>query len=230
MTGVGGDELLEPGGHRAARLLSGRVRPRWSDLRTLAATVAPRRMRVRRARRGVTPLPWLTPEAAAAHAQARARESLEPVWWGRSVIDKWWRSRERRALCASIATGCGDDVTVEHPFMDRDFLVAVAGALWPAGFPTRAAAMDLLFGATLPVAIRHRSDKAAFFAPFVSRHSRAFIAGWDGTGVDGTLVDVDALRACWSADQVDARSYALLQSTWLAAGDDGRRPPHPVHV
>ena len=69
--------------------------------------------------------------------------------------------------------------------------------------------MDLLFGDALPQAIRHRSDKAAFFAPFVNRHSRAFIAGWDGTGVDEALVDVAALAACWAAERVDARSYAL---------------------
>jgi hypothetical protein len=230
VTGVGGDELLEPAGHRAARVLSGRVRPQRGDLRVIAAEVAPRALRAARRRRRITPLPWLTPDAAAAYTQARAQEALEPLWWGRSVTEKWWRSRERVAVSASIAAACGEEVTVTHPFMDRDFLSAVAGALWRAGFETRAAAMDLLFGETLPVAIRHRADKAAFFAPFVNRYSRAFIAGWDGTGVDATLVDVEALRACWSADQVDARSYALLQSAWLAAGDQGRAPPPPVHA
>ena len=217
VTGVGGDELLEPVGHRAAEVLSGHVRPRRADLRVLAAAAAPRALRVARGQRRIAALPWLTPEAAAAYARARAQEALEPLWWGRSVVDKWWRSRERVALCASIAAACGDGLTVEHPFMDRDFLGAVAGALWRVGFLTRAAAMDLLFGDVLPVAVRERSDKAAFFAPFINRHSRAFIAEWDGTGVDEALVDVAALRACWSADQVDARSYALLQSAWRAS-------------
>jgi hypothetical protein len=74
----------------------------------------------------------------------------------------------------------------------------------------------------LPVAVRERSDKAAFFAPFINRHSRNFITAWDGTGVDEGLVEVAALRACWSADRVDARSYALLQAAWLAtAGSVG---------
>ena len=216
LTGVGGDELLEPVGHRAAALLSGHGRPRRGDLRVLAAAVAPRALRIARGQRRITPLPWLTPAAAPAYARARAQEALEPVSWGRSVVDKWWRSRERVALRTSIAAACGDDVTVEHPFMDRDLLGAVAGALWRVGFPSRAAAMDLLFGDTLPAAVRKRSDKAAFFAPFINHHSRAFIAGWDGTGIDEALVDVGALRACWSADQVDARSYALLQSAWRA--------------
>jgi asparagine synthase (glutamine-hydrolysing) len=216
VTGVGGDELLEPVGHRAAQLLSGRARPRRGDVRVLAAAVAPRALRIARGRRRITPLPWLTPEAASAYARARAREALEPVWWGKSVVDKWWRSRERLALRASIAAACGEEVAVEHPFMDRDLLSAVAGAVWRVGFPTRAAAMDLLFGDVLPPAVRERSDKAAFFAPFINAYSRDFIARWDGTGVDETLVDVGALRACWSAERVDARSYALLQSAWLA--------------
>ena len=95
-----------------------------------------------------------------------------------------------------------------HPFMDRDFLSSVAGALWRVGFSTRAAAMGLLFGEMLPREVRERSDKAAFFAPLVNRHSRAFIAAWDGTGVDEGLVDVQAFRSCWSADRVDARSCA----------------------
>jgi hypothetical protein len=220
LTGVGGDELLQPIGNLAAQVLSGRTRPRPSDARVVAAAVAPRAIRIARGRRGNTPLPWLTSEAAVAYAQARAQEAVEPVWWGRSVTDKWWRSRERVAVRASIAAACGEEVAVEHPFMDRDFLSAVAGALWRVGFPTRTAAMDLLFGDMLPREVRERSDKAAFFAPFVNRHSRAFIAAWDGTGVDENLVDVAALRSCWSADQVDARSYALLQSAWLATARD----------
>jgi hypothetical protein len=220
VTGVGGDELFEPGGHLVAQLLVGRRRPHRRDLRSVVAALAPRALRVWRARGRVAALPWLTPDAAAAHERARAQESVQPLWWGRSVTDDWWRARHRLATCASIAAACGDDVTVEHPFMDPAFLSAVAGALWRAGFPSRAAAMDLLFGDALPRAVRQRSSKAAFFGPFVNRHSRAFIRSWDGTGVDETLVNVRTLRACWDESRVDARSYALLQSAWLATQND----------
>jgi hypothetical protein len=216
LTGVGGDELLESVGRGAAQVLAGRTRLRRGDLRVLAAAGAPRALRVWRGQRRLTPLPWLTPEAAAAYVRTRAQEALQPLWWGRSVIDTWWRSRERAAVCASIAAACGDEVTVVHPFMDRDFLSAAAGAMWRVGFTTRAAAMDLLFGDLLPAAVRERRDKAAFFTPFVNRHSRAFIAEWDGTGVDQALVDVEVLRECWSAEQVDGRTYPLLQAAWLA--------------
>lgn len=225
VTGVGGDELLEPGAHVVARLLVGRRRPLRRDLRAVAAAVAPRPLRVWRARRHVEPLPWLTPDAVVVHGRARAQGSLEPLWWGQSVTDEWWRSRQRLAMCASIAAACGDDVTVEHPFMDPAFLSAVAGALWRLGFPSRAAAMDLLFAEALPQGVRHRSDKAAFYAPFVNRYSRAFIDSWDGTGVDDTLVNASALRACWNQDRVDARSYPLLQATWLARNDGARDTP-----
>ncbi len=199
-----------------------RRRPRRRDLRSVAAAMAPRALRVWRATPARDPLPWLTPDAAEAYMRARAGETKEPLWWGRSVAEGWWRSRQRLALTASIAAACGEDVQVAHPFMEPTFLGAVAGALWRTGFPSRAAAMDLLFGEALPQAVRQRSSKAAFFAPFVNRHSRAFIRSWDGTGVDETLVDVQALRACWDEARVDARSYALLQSAWLAAGTDAR--------
>lgn len=222
VTGVGGDELLEPGAHLVAQLVASRRRPRRRDLRSVAAAMAPRSLGVWRARRDGDPLPWLTPDAAEAYMRARAGETREPLWWGRSVAEGWWRSRQRLALTASIAAACGEDVQVAHPFMEPTFLGAVAGALWRTGFPSRAAAMDLLFGEALPQAVRQRSSKAAFFAPFVNRHSRAFIRSWDGTGVDETLVDVQALRACWDEARVDARSYALLQSAWLAAGTDAR--------
>ena len=222
VTGVGGDELLDSGAHVVARLLVERRRPRPRDLRSVATAMAPRALRVWRRRRHIEPLPWLAPDAAGAYTRALARETEEPLWWGRSVVDGWWRSRQRLALTASIAAACGEDVQVAHPFMEPTFLGAVAGALWRTGFPSRAAAMDLLFGEALPQAVRQRSSKAAFFVPFVNRYSRAFIRSWDGTGVNETLVDVQALQACWDEARVDARSYALLQSAWLAAGTDAR--------
>lgn len=228
VTGVGGDELLEPSAPRLAQLLTRRQRPRRSDLRTLAAAVAPTWLRARRASRHIAPLPWLVPSAAAAYVRARAVEGLGPLWWGRSVTDVWWRSRQRAALVASIAAACGDDVTVEHPFMNPSFLSAAAGAMWRVGFATRAAAMELLFGNLLPQKVRQRSDKAAFFVPYVNRYSRAFIESWDGSGVDEGLVNADVLQRCWNEDRVDARSYALLQSTWLASENTARSRAIPI--
>jgi hypothetical protein len=135
--------------------------------------------------------------------------------WGRSVLDGWWRSRARLALVQSIAAVTGADTAVSHPFMDPEFLSAVAGARWRTGFPSRRAAMDALFGDVLPVSVRERREKAVFFEPFVNRHSRAFIERWDGQGIDPEVVEVEALRRVWAQPRVDGRSYPLLQAAWL---------------
>lgn len=218
VTGVGGDELFIPSARRAARLLAREVRPSHGDLRIVAATLAPRAYQTRRQRTKLPRLPWLRPVAAEAWVDAVADIHVPgSLWWGRTVIDDWWRSRERLGLVQSLAAAAGEGVLVQHPFMHPEFLQAVAGAFWRTGFPSRKAAMDLLFGGLLPEAIRERTDKAAFFQPFVHRHSRAFIASWDGGGVDTELVDVDGLRRTWEEPMVDARSYALLQSAWLAS-------------
>jgi asparagine synthase (glutamine-hydrolysing) len=100
--------------------------------------------------------------------------------------------------------------------MDPGFAGAIAGARWRTGFRSRAAALELLCGGGVPRALRERTDKTAFFGPFVHRHSRAFIDGWDGGGVDPELVDPEALRRAWLQDEVDARSYPALQAAWLA--------------
>jgi asparagine synthase (glutamine-hydrolysing) len=75
--------------------------------------------------------------------------------------------------------------------------------------------MEFLCGDHMPRALRERTDKTAFFQPFIHRHSRAFIDRWNGTGVDTELVDPEALRRTWRADEVDARSYVALQAAWL---------------
>ena len=184
VTGVGGDELLEPSRTCAVRALLARRRPRPGDVRAVAAALAPRAMRIRRA----------TPRSPASLAHdatlRRPMSRLGPASrWSRcggggSVTDKWWRSRERLALTASIAAACGHDVTVEHPFTDPEFLGAVAGALWRLAFLPAHAAMDLLFGDALPPAVRRRSDKAAFFARLSI--STAGSSSRPGTGPEST--------------------------------------------
>jgi hypothetical protein len=115
-----------------------------------------------------------------------------------------------------VSAAAGRDVTVLHPFMNPGFAGAIADARWRTGFRSRAAALELLCGDGVPRALRERSDKTAFFGPFVHRHSRAFIDRWDGTGVDLELIDPEALRETWLQEEVDARSYPALQAAWLA--------------
>jgi hypothetical protein len=48
-----------------------------------------------------------------------------------------------------------------------------------------------------------------------SESSRAFIANWDGSGVDDRLVDIGALRTEWSRLRPHILTATLLQSAWL---------------
>lgn len=218
LTGLGGDELFIPSSPRGARVLAREVKPRVGDIRAVVSVLTPHALRARRLRGRLDRLPWLIAEAAEACVNALAGVLTEETFrWGRSVLNQWWRARQRLAMVQSLSAAAGDDVVVGHPYMNPEFLRAVAGARRRTGFPSRDMAMKLIFGDLLPDAVLTRGDKAAFFEPFVNRHSRAFVSSWDGTGVDARLVDVDALRCTWNAPTVDARSYALLQSAWLAS-------------
>lgn len=222
LTGIGGDELFTPAASRGARVLAGEVRVRRRDVRAVAEAVAPRRLRRRKARPAAAPPPWLRPEGQRRWTAVIADELAGvPLWWGRSVLDHWWRSRARLGVIGSVSAAVGPEVNVAHPFMDPGFAGAIADARWRTGFPSRAAALELLCRDGVPRALRERTDKTAFFGPFVHRHSRAFIERWDGTGVNLELVDPEALRRTWLQDEVDARSYPALQAAWL----DGQRNP-----
>lgn len=217
LTGIGGDELFTPAVRRGVHVLAGEVRLRRGDVRAAAEAVAPRWLRRLRIRPTAPPPPWLRPAGQRRWTAVLAAElSGVPLWWGRSVLSHWWRSRARLGVVGSVSAAAGPSVTVAHPFMDPGFARAIAAARWRTGFPSRGAALQFICGDDVPRAVRERTDKTAFFGPFVHRHSRAFIDRWDGTGVDPELVDPEALRRAWRADEVDARSYAALQAAWLS--------------
>ena len=227
MTGVGGDELFEPSGKPArAAAVSGRgATARRPPCHSGCVDLVRRASGVLEAGEA---LPWLTTEAAAARADGGPGVSAAALVGAERDLRTGGMRDVHSWAGASIEVACGDGVTAEHPFMAPELLSAVAGARWSVGFRSRDDAMDMLFGDVLPQAVRHRSGKAAFFAPFVHRHSRAFIAAWDGRGIDPALVDAAALRACWNQDLVDARSYALLQSAWLFSENGARTRALPA--
>jgi asparagine synthase (glutamine-hydrolysing) len=77
--------------------------------------------------------------------------------------------------------------------------------------------MRTLFPELLPPELLARPDKAAFGQVAWGPHSRAFAAGWDGSGLDPDLVDLDALRRAWPEAERDGRLLTVLQAAWLAA-------------
>lgn len=103
-----------------------------------------------------------------------------------------------------------------HPFLDPTVVGAIAGHFGSAGPSDRSAAMTELFGDLLPGGVLTRQSKAYFDEAFISEHTRSFVAGWTGRGVDPSLVDPDRLAEEWRSEHPDPRSLLLMQAAWLA--------------
>jgi asparagine synthase (glutamine-hydrolysing) len=122
------------------------------------------------------------------------------------------------AAMASLEAAAADfNVVRLHPFLDERFLIPWAGYGGRFGFRSRTDALKSFVDDLLPAHVLARISKATFNAAAVHRHARAFIEGWDGTGVDSALVNVDALRAEWQKPRVNAGTFLLLQQAWLAS-------------
>jgi hypothetical protein len=151
------------------------------------------------------------------------------LWFTDQVRDDVWRDRARPALTATLGAFAGTvDVDLVHPFQEASLLRSVAAHAGRGGWSSRAAAMQDLFGDVLPGAVVKRATKAAFDTIFFHDYSRDFIATWDGSGVDESLIDLDKLRAAWSAEAVDARSLSLLQAAWHHKHGDQTTTPRAV--
>lgn len=225
ITGVGGDELLTPDPLclRVNQVVCGRARIQRRDVLRLAAFFGPkpvRRAGMRHRLRHVPPRPWLRLEAQRAVTADEVSCLLaEPLRWDASIDQAWWRTRYRRVADFSL-----DQVASVHrtaacnPFTDALVLAAIAREGGRTGFPSRTAAMQHLVGDLLPEPVISRPSKAEFTGAFWNRHTVAFAADWDGSGVDPALVDTTKLRQIWLGMEgtTDFRTLALLQSAWLA--------------
>lgn len=226
LTGIGGDELLgQLSPPRWHAVIARRVRPRPRDVLGLGLALAPWRVRRRvLRRRDPLALPWLTAEGVRQLADARAAEvAREPRRLAARAV--WWsRKRALRVVVRSVARLALDhDVELQSPlasvelarWLQKDPAVAYAG---------RAVRLEILFGDLLPREVYERRTKASFNRAFFGPWARALVESWDGEGVDRALVDADALRAAWSQDVPDGRSFTLLQSLWLRSGSRGEAP------
>lgn len=215
LTGVGGDELFGPEQWGAAReVLARRRRPRRRDVLTVGLAVSP--WPVRRAvlaRRPPVRFPWLHPHVEDSITRLRAEWTAKtPLAWS-GAVGWWWRHRARAvrtATAEALAAGAGTQMV--QPFLEPSVLAAAAGHFGAAGPRSRAAALGELFGDVLSEPVVSRRSKAYFDEAFFSIHSRAFAAGWDGTGVDTGLVDPARLAATWRTARPDPRSFLLMQA------------------
>jgi asparagine synthetase B (glutamine-hydrolysing) len=184
VTGIGGDELFGAATRsRALALLMGRTRPRRSDARPLARDLAPRPLRRACLRRSGASLPWLTEHGRRAVARAMAAQAAaEPLTLRR-------RMRHVRSLrylevgvhaMRRLAADAG--CALHNPLLELPVWSAVAAAAPAQGYPSRAAAMEELFGRLLPAGLAARTEKACFDEVFMRSPARAFARTWDGSG------------------------------------------------
>jgi asparagine synthase (glutamine-hydrolysing) len=224
LTGVGGDEVFDLNElTRLAYVLAGRIRPKWVDLKSIAQALAPEALRARQWKRLLTPEPWLRPEVQQSFMADLARNlARQHIWFNNQVAHDIWRERARMALTATLsAFGATVGTVVIHPFQEETFLRSVAARCGRTGWPSRAAALEELFGDVLPLEVAQRTSKATFDSVFFNQYSQAFVQRWDGGGVNEDLVDVDRLRSAWQAPEVDPRSLSLLQSAWRNEHHEG---------
>jgi asparagine synthase (glutamine-hydrolysing) len=230
LTGFGGDELLDPGWawQHANMLLSRRIRPRPRHVRGVVAALGPRTLQravLRRRLIAEPPLRWLRPEAHREIMRQRVEAALlESVRWDTSVRRSWWPTRYRRAAVHTYERLIAEGQAIAvHPLCEGGFLAAITHERGWKSFASRSEAMEWLVGDLLPLALLTRSSKAGFNGAFWNRHSRAFAARWDGSGVDESLVDPAVLREMFTGDEPpDARTLSLFQSIWLVQ----LRQPH----
>ena len=219
LTGFDGDGLLLWRWAHPASVLAGRVRPVPRDLARVAMALAPpAARRPILSGRPLPPVTWLQPEAHRRFARQWVRASTaEPFPWAKRM--EWYAARRYRRLTAqSLAVIAGDHgASGCHPLGDPRFLSALGrdGGRW--GWGSRTEAMGALFGDLLPRELIERSRKAEFGRAMWGARARAFAAEWDGTGLNGQLVDADRLRFAWSADNPVFASATPLHAAWLAS-------------
>ncbi|MGH9052444.1 MAG: asparagine synthase-related protein [Acidimicrobiia bacterium] len=239
ITGVFGDEVFSQLTRlvRVREVLARRRPPQVRDILRIGLAMAPpwvrRPILSRRRLEGDAVPGWLRPAARRLVEGALSKEEAgHPLPWS-SELHRFWRQRYTQLLRQTLRLLSADHrCQVIAPFGDPGFLAAFARAGGFAGFHDRTEALAAVAGKLLPRRVLERPTKATFTGTFLSRHTDRFAAGWDGAGVEGTLVDPELVRRVWLGDSDrlppgviprDFRSAHLLQAAWLA-----RRGRHRV--
>lgn len=223
VTGNGGDEIL--GEYRATRLA--RVLARQAPSADRAAkdviwALGPRPVRQRLERRALARQgalrPWLRPQAAQWFAdEATAMAARRPLTFEPAVLEVLRRRGFQAAFGNLDLIGHSLGVRYVHPFLDPVFAVSLGRFAPLLGYAGRTETMRVLFGHLLPDAILERRGKVFFNRAYAHRHTRAFVAEWDGSGLDEDLVDAEALKERWQQDEVfHGGSFQLVHLAWLA--------------
>jgi asparagine synthetase B (glutamine-hydrolysing) len=221
LTGGGGDELFTPWPMRRVpvrQLL--RRRPRRRIPRLILTHQLPamqRRRRLLSGMRGTIASGWLR-EPARAELQARYDALQIPLESWKESLRWTMATRYQQLVRAALDTfTAADGVRLIEPFYDPRVVMAVAEHGPHEGYRSRGAALEALFADLLPRDVLYRSTKAVFNDVIFGPKAREFASGWDGTGLDDTLVDPDVLRAEWAKPSPNVRSISCLHQAWHAA-------------
>lgn len=216
ITGEGGDGVIE--GHRMGvlRTAAALTRPRrhWARAGLRAAEPVPlTRARARRHAVDLAP-PWLRPPAAERWATLVGELAVVPLRWDtatRRAIRRRYMEVFLSNVDASITEyGCRPVI----PFVDPEFVEALARAGGPLGWGGRTEIFRRLFSDVLPEAVIARSSKASFNSTRWGPDEREFARTWDGTGFDDAFVDPELLRAEWLTENPHSTADFLLHVAW----------------
>jgi asparagine synthase (glutamine-hydrolysing) len=217
VTGSMGDWAFGPRRMTVLRTLArGRGWRRPSSRRHALEVVAPRALRRRMAAGSLADLGWLQPAGRESLRRRLIAAPLPPLRWDRDLLTL---HRQRFAVLARQSQRAFTDafgVASLDPFGDPRFLESLAAWGGALGVASRNVAMRALFADVLPAALLGRTSKAYVAASRFGPATRAFAAGWHGSGVDTSLVDPEALRAEWSSPTPHVGTLGLLQQAWLA--------------
>jgi asparagine synthase (glutamine-hydrolysing) len=229
VTGTGGDEafggIVQPRIMTTAEVIRLHSLPMAVTVLLVDALPFAWRMRVQNYKS--LRFPWLTRSARREVQRRYVRHAVERRDSGRPPLEILDGSRYLellRGIVSALTRDAGVDLV--EPFLDPRFFQAIQSEAPEEGVPNRNAGLVRFFGDLLPAAILERRSKARFTESFWGPDSREFARTWDGSGLDSSLAEPDAIRGHWLRPRPDMRSATAIQAAWLSSALRGHDSNH----
>ena len=228
VNGEGGDEVFGP--RRCTPVLYALARGRHlrlDEAGAAAVALAPRALRRREALRSFGQVaPWLRAEPRAEYQRQLSEEKVaEPLPWAQSL---WWHLswRSLQVGTTNLALLAAEEgAQLFQPLLDPVFVAALGRSAGPLGHRGRTNAMRSVFRGLLPEELLVRTTKPDFTSAIFGGWTTDFVRAWDGTGLDTSLVNPEALRQAWQRPTPPAGTSLLVQQAWLSKVQLSPAPP-----